>query len=72
VSGVSATIGRTSGLGPALGYLRSAISAATHDVYLALVISTVVTIAVIAIIPRRMAVPAPADPADERVGRRGR
>ena len=74
VSGVSAAIGRTSGLGPALGYLRSAISTATHDVYAALVICAVVTIAVIAIIPRRIAAPAapaaPAadEPADEATG----
>jgi multidrug resistance protein len=71
VSGVSAAIGRTSGLGPALGYLRSAISAATHDVYLALVFSTAATIAVIAIMPRRMAAPAADDPADEPVGESG-
>jgi EmrB/QacA subfamily drug resistance transporter len=66
VSGVSATIGHTSSLGPALGYLRNAISAATHDVYLGLVVSAVVTTAVVlAIIPRRVA---PAASPDEPAG----
>jgi EmrB/QacA subfamily drug resistance transporter len=63
VSGVSATIGRTSRLGPAAGYLRDAISAATHNVYIGLVISAVITIVVVlAIIPRRVA---PAGSADQ-------
>jgi multidrug resistance protein len=53
VSGVSAIIGRTSSLGPALGYLRDAISAATHNVYVGLTVSAVATILVVlAVIPR--------------------
>ncbi len=55
VSGVSATIGHTASLGPAAGYLRDAISAATHDVYAGLSIAALATIAVILIIPRHMA-----------------
>ncbi len=56
VSAVSATIGRTTIPGAAGAYLRDAISAATHNVYAGLVVASVVTIAVIAvIIPRRMA-----------------
>jgi hypothetical protein len=55
VSGVSASIGKTGGLGPAASYLRDAISAATHNVYVGLVICAVATTAVILIIPRRMA-----------------
>ncbi|HTS96919.1 MAG TPA: MFS transporter [Streptosporangiaceae bacterium] len=65
VSGVSATIGRTASLGPALGYLRSAISAATHDVYAGLSVAALATIAIILIIPRRMAPAAPDPPAGE-------
>jgi EmrB/QacA subfamily drug resistance transporter len=65
VSGVGAAIGRTGGLGPAAGYLRSAISAATHHVYASLAVCALATIAVIAIIPGRMAAPAPDEPADE-------
>jgi Major Facilitator Superfamily len=60
-SGVSAAIGRTAGLGPAAGYLRTAISAATHDVYAGLAVAAVATIAVIAVVvPRHM--PAAAAP----------
>jgi multidrug resistance protein len=55
VSGVSAAIGRASGTGPAARYLRDAISAATHDVYLGLVVAAVLTIALIGVVmPRRM------------------
>ena len=63
VSGVSAAIGRTGGRGPAAGYLRTAISAATHDVYVGLVVAGVATIVVIlAVIPRRMASVSPDQP----------
>ena len=66
VSGVSATIGRASRLGPAAGYLRAAISAATHNVYIGLVISAVVTLLVVlAIIPRHVAPAAPDQPVSE-------
>jgi multidrug resistance protein len=66
VSGVSATIGRASSLGPAAGYLRDAIAAATHDVYLGLVVAGVITIVFIGvIIPRRMV---PASPEQAGAG----
>ncbi len=65
VSGISATIGRTSGAGPALGYLRSAISAATHDVYLGLVVCALASIAAIVVIPRRVTPAASGRPAEE-------
>jgi multidrug resistance protein len=65
-SGVGAAIGRTGGTGPAAGYLRSAISAATHDVYAGLVIAALATIAVVAIIPRRIARVAPDQPPVEQ------
>jgi EmrB/QacA subfamily drug resistance transporter len=53
-SGVSAAIGQASRLGPAAGYLRDAISAATHDIYVGLVVAAVATIAIIGVvIPRR-------------------
>jgi multidrug resistance protein len=54
VSGVSATIGRASSLGPAAGYLRDSIATATHHVYAGLVVASLLTIAVILVIPRRM------------------
>jgi multidrug resistance protein len=55
VSQVSATIGEISHLGPAENYLRDAISAGTHDVYLGLVVAAAVTIVIIAtIIPRHV------------------
>jgi EmrB/QacA subfamily drug resistance transporter len=54
VSGVSATIGQATRLGPAAGYLRDGISAATHHIYAGLVVASVLTIAVIMVIPRRM------------------
>ena len=54
VSGVGAAIGQSSRLGPAAGYLRDAISAATHDVYVGLVVAAVATVVVIGVvIPRR-------------------
>lgn len=55
VDAVSAALGRPGRLsGTAVaGYLRQAISAGTHDVYLGLAGVAVVTLAVIAIIPRR-------------------
>jgi len=59
VSGVSATIGHASTLGPAASYLRDGISAATHHVYAGLVVASVLTIAVIMVIPRRMATAGP-------------
>jgi hypothetical protein len=66
VSGVSASIGRTSSLGPAAGYLRDAISAATHDVYVGLVVAGVLTIAAMGvIIPRRTATAGPGQAAGE-------
>jgi fucose permease len=55
VSGVSALIGHAAGLGPAAGYLRGAISAATHDVYAGLSLAALATIGVIMIIPRTRA-----------------
>jgi hypothetical protein len=56
VSQVSATIGEISRLGPAADYLRDAISAATHDVYVGLVGAVAVTIVIIAVvIPRHVA-----------------
>jgi hypothetical protein len=62
VGAVSTTIGRASRPGPAAGYLRDEISAVTHNVYVGLVISAVVTIvAVLAIILRHVAPAAPAD-----------
>jgi hypothetical protein len=65
-SGVSATIGRTASLGPAVGYLRAAISAAAHNVYVGLVIAAVATIAVIAVVvPRHMPVAAAPDHAPD-------
>jgi hypothetical protein len=64
VSGVSATIGHASRLGPAASYLRDAISAATHHVYLGLVVASVLTIAVIMVIPRRMPTAGPDQAAD--------
>jgi EmrB/QacA subfamily drug resistance transporter len=69
VSGVSAAIGHAGGLGPAATYLRDGISAATHHVYAGLVVASVLTLAVIMVIPRRMPTAAPdqspdaADPA---------
>ncbi len=54
VSGVSATIGHASKLGPAAGYLRDGISAATHHVYAGLVVAGILTIGAILVIPRRM------------------
>jgi EmrB/QacA subfamily drug resistance transporter len=54
VSGVSATIGQASRLGPAASYLRAGISAATHHIYVGLVVASVLTIAVIMVTPRRM------------------
>jgi len=71
-SGVSATIGHTASLGPAVGYLRAAIAAAAHNVYVGLVIAAVATIVVIAVvIPRHMSTAAslghaPEQPADLR------
>jgi EmrB/QacA subfamily drug resistance transporter len=65
VSGVSAAIGRASSLGPAAGYLRDGISAATHDVYAGLVVASVATIAVIMVIPRRMSSAGPDQAADD-------
>jgi hypothetical protein len=70
-SGVSATIGHTASLGPAVGYLRAAISAATHNIYVGLVIAAVATIAVIAVvIPRRMSTAASLDHAPEQAADR--
>jgi hypothetical protein len=70
-SGVSATIGHTASLGPAVGYLRAAISAAAHNVYFGLVISAVATIAVIAVvIPRRISTAASRDYAPEEAADR--
>jgi EmrB/QacA subfamily drug resistance transporter len=63
VSGVSATIGQASRLGPAADYLRDGISAATHHVYAGLVVAGVLTIAVIMVIPRRMPQAGPEQPA---------
>jgi EmrB/QacA subfamily drug resistance transporter len=54
VSGVSTAIGHASTLGPAVSYLRDGISAATHHVYAGLVVASVLTIAAIMLIPRRM------------------
>ena len=71
-SGVSATIGHTASLGPAVGYLRAAISAATHNVYVGLVIAAVATIAVIAVvIPRHMSTAASLDHAPEQAADQG-
>ena len=64
VSGVSATIGQASRLGPAASYLRDGISAATHHVYVGLVVASVLTIAVIMVIPRRMPSAGPDQAAD--------
>jgi EmrB/QacA subfamily drug resistance transporter len=71
-SGVSATIGHTASHGPAVGYLRAAISAATHNIYVGLVIAAVATIAIIAVvIPRHMSTAASQDRAPEQAaGRR--
>jgi EmrB/QacA subfamily drug resistance transporter len=59
VSGISATIGQASRTGPAASYLRDGISAATQHVYVGLVVASVVTIAGIMVIPRRMPSAAP-------------
>jgi hypothetical protein len=64
VSGVSATIGQASRLGPAASYLRDGISAATHHVYVGLVVASVLTIAAIMVIPRRMPTAGPDQAAD--------
>jgi hypothetical protein len=64
VSGVSATIGHASVLGPAAAYLRDGISAATHHVYVGLVVASVLTIAAIMVIPRRMPTAGPDQAAD--------
>jgi multidrug resistance protein len=64
VSGVSATIGQASKLGPAASYLRDGISAATHHVYVGLVVASVLTIAAIMVIPRRMPSAGPDQAAD--------
>jgi hypothetical protein len=62
VSQVGATIGEISRLGPAENYLRDAISAGTHDVYLGLVVAAAVTIVIIAtIIPRHVSTVASED-----------
>jgi len=70
-SGVSATIGHTASLGPAVGYLRAAISAATHDVYTGLAIAAAATIAVIAVVvPRHMPTAASLDHAPDEAAER--
>ncbi|MBO0770039.1 MAG: MFS transporter [Actinobacteria bacterium] len=57
VSGVSGALARPGRLGPATaGYLRDAISAGTHDVYLGLVVAGAATLLVaLAVVPRRFA-----------------
>ena len=59
VDQVGAALTRAAGLGQAAaGYLRAAITAAIHDVYLALVVAAVGTlVAVLVLIPRRFATP---------------
>jgi len=71
VSGVSAMIGHAASLGPAAGgYLRGAISAATHDVYAGLSLAALATIGVIMIIPRTRAsaVPEAGEPSGTESG----
>jgi len=70
VSGVSAMIGHAASLGPAAGYLRHAISAATHDVYAGLSLAALATIGVIMIIPRARAssVPEAGEPSGAEPG----
>jgi EmrB/QacA subfamily drug resistance transporter len=63
VNRVGPALTRPAELGPAAAtYLRSAITAATHDVYLALAVTAVATLAGVAVIvPRRFATTAGAD-----------
>jgi hypothetical protein len=59
VDQVGAALTRAAGLGrAAAGYLRDAISAGIHDVYLGLALAAVVTLAaVLVLVPRRFAMP---------------
>jgi ABC-type transport system involved in cytochrome bd biosynthesis fused ATPase/permease subunit len=59
VDQVGAALTRVAGLGrAAAGYLRAAVTAGIHDVYLALALAAVATLAaVLVLVPRRFAMP---------------
>jgi hypothetical protein len=74
VNQVGPALTRPAGLGPAAAsYLRAAITAATHDVYLALALAAVATLAgVLVIVPRRFATSAGAAASSGPAGNDGR